>query len=381
MKKNNGHRRAADIITAAVFAVFLSVFAVMLIVSKDRDFSEMENRTLAQKPEVSFENIKSGKFTDDLEKYISDQLFAKDQLVSLKTDFDRLLGKSYQNGVYIIKDEGTGDLRFVQQYTENKAQIDENIGYLKEFAQSIDIPADLILVPNASAFMKDRLPTAAVCDDQLGSIEYIRGLVGDSLGFYPMTDALSEKPEQNYYRTDHHWNRTGAMRAVTEYFSKSGQAVPEYTDNVSTLRGSFFGTLYSKAPSAFTEADDLTYGDPEIESIEWVSEGKTADSIIDRSFLDKKDKYAALLGGNFSQIRIKTGHGGEKVLILKDSYANAAMEFLCAGYSEITMIDLRYYHMQEYTVAELCEQYGADRVIMLYNMDFINEDKNFVWLT
>ena len=71
---------------------------------------------------------------------------------------------------------------------------------------------------------------------------------------------------------------------------------------------------------------------------------------------------------------------GGKVLVLKDSYANAAMQFLMQHYSEITMIDLRYYHLQEKSVSELCREYGVDRVLMLYNMDFINEDRNFVWL-
>ena len=66
--------------------------------------------------------------------------------------------------------------------------------------------------------------------------------------------------------------------------------------------------------------------------------------------------------------------------MLKDSYANAAMQFLADQYSEITMIDLRYYHMQEKSVSELAKELGAERVIMLYNMDFLNEDNNFVWL-
>ena len=99
---------------AAVFLLFVFGFAAALIVSGDKDFSETENRTLAQKPKLSWEEIKEGRFTSGLESYISDQLFAKDQLVTLKTDLDRLLGKSYQNGVYLIKDGGK--LRYIQRY-------------------------------------------------------------------------------------------------------------------------------------------------------------------------------------------------------------------------------------------------------------------------
>ena len=77
---------------------------------------------------------------------------------------------------------------------------------------------------------------------------------------------------------------------------------------------------------------------------------------------------------------IKSNCRGEKVLILKDSYANAAMQFFIDQYSEITMIDLRYYRMQEKSVSELAKELGVDRIIMLYNMDFLNEDNNFIWL-
>ena len=118
-----------------------------------------------------------------------------------------------------------------------------------------------------------------------------------------------------------------------------------------------------------------------VQEIEWVNEGKISDSILDKSFLDKKDKYASFFGGNFAQIRIKTGHEGGRALVLKDSYANSAVQQLFTRYSEIVMVDLRYYHMQEKDVSELVSDYGIDRVIMLYNMDFLNEDRNFVWLS
>ena len=88
------------------------------------------------------------------------------------------------------------------------------------------------------------------------------------------------------------------------------------------------------------------------------------------------------MGGNFAQVKISSNAAGdEKVLILKDSYANAIVPFLADSYSEITMIDLRYYHFAENTVSELIDKYDIDRVILIYNMDFINSDQNFIWLS
>ena len=382
MEMENKKKRAADLIMISVFVIFVFGFAAALIIRNDKAFSETENRNLAQKPDVNWQDIKDGKFSEGLENYISDQLFAKDELVTLKTDLDRLLGKSFQNGVYFVNDNGR--IRYVQQYKENLTQLKENVGCLNDFAEGLDIPADFVLVPNASMNMLSKLPAGADCDDQAESIKYVESLVSGKISFYPMTDVMSKNTDY-YYKTDHHWNNDGAYAAVGEYLRQSGQIAPngqEYTASGTGIRD-FYGTLYSKAPTVFADADEFVYDEKccQAVSVEWVNEGKISDSILDRSYLDKKDKYAAFFGGNFAQIRIKTGHEGERVLVLKDSYANAAMQFLMQQYSEVTMIDLRYYHMQEKSVSELCREYGIDRVIMLYNLDFLNEDRNFVWLS
>ncbi len=374
--------RLADILTAAVFLLFVFGIGAATLFSSDREFSEMENRTLAQKPEFSLESVKKGEYTDKLETYLSDQIFGKDLFVSIKTDFDRLLGKRFQNGVYLVSDSD-GSMRFLQQYTENTDQIDENIGYINDFAETVNIPVDFILVPNAQSALGDKLPSYALCDDQNKSIERVGEKLSDKVNFYPMNfeEAGLAGKEDSYYRTDHHWTSLGAWNVVNAYLALSGQKniLPEYE---SETIPDFYGTLYSKAPSAAAEPDPLwLYTNPDGKySVTWLPAGNTSDSIIDRSFFDKKDKYAGFFGGNFTRVDITSQNEGEKVLIIKDSYANAAMQFLIDQYSEITMIDLRYYHMQMQTIAELCEEKKIDRIILLYNMDFVNEDQNFIWL-
>lgn len=386
-EKLNRSKRVGGIMTVSIFLIFLFGFAAALLIMPDKDFSETENRTLAKKPELSVGNIKDGTFSDQLEKYISDQLLWKDALVSLKTDFDKLLAHNYQNGVYICKDNN-GDLRYIQRYKENEALIKKNVGCINDFAESIDIPVDLVLVPNAVARFKDRMPASMLTDDQEASFAKVGNELSDKVNFYPMLETMVWNGHDNYYyRTDHHWTSEGAWNTVMSYIEASGQKPVIPVENgqaaysAETVKG-FLGTLYSKAPSAFATSDNVyIFSNPNGKyEVNWVAEGRTGSSIIDRSFFEKKDKYAAFLGGNFTRVDIKSNSRGGKVLVLKDSYANAAMQFLADQYSEITMIDLRYYHMQEKSVSELAKELGAERVIMLYNMDFLNEDNNFVWL-
>ena len=374
------HNKIRNLILTIVFLLFIFGFAVAGLIQKDREFSEMENRNLAQFPEFSFDSLKSGDFTAGIESYMSDQVFLKDNLVSLKTDCERAVLKSYQNGVYFGEDG-----YYLQQYTENKMQIDKNIGYINEWAEGLDegIAINFMLVPNSISVNADKLPALSVNDDQLKSVEHIQQALSDRIELFNAYDSLkmaSDGGKQVFYKTDHHWTDEG-VRAVFEYFT--GTKIGNDYD-ATIIRDDFYGTLYSKAPSALTKAENMVlprHSDKNY-TVNYVKENKVADSLIAESFLDKKDKYASFLGGNFSRVDISSEGCAtdKKVLILKDSYANAMMPYLADYYSEIVMVDLRYYHMEAQTVAELVQSEGIDEVLMIYNMDFINTDNNFLWL-
>ena len=92
-------KQLKNYIMIVCFLLFIFGFSVASFISEDREFSENENRYLQQAPEFSWKKLKSGEFTSDIESYMSDQIFMKDQLVSLKTVTDRTLLKNYQNGV------------------------------------------------------------------------------------------------------------------------------------------------------------------------------------------------------------------------------------------------------------------------------------------
>ena len=86
-----------------IFLLFMAVACGFLIFQPDREYSASENRMLAQKPEFSLANLASGKFMTDMEDYVTDQFFFRDQWISLKVLEDMALGKRESNGVYIGK--------------------------------------------------------------------------------------------------------------------------------------------------------------------------------------------------------------------------------------------------------------------------------------
>ena len=375
--------KISQIIMVSIFIIFIMGFCVWTFFTKDRQFSEMENRNLAQFPEFSWKQLKDGKFTQELESYMSDQLPFKDSLVTLKTDTDRLLMHNLQNGVYFGSDG-----YYLQNYKEFPVQVNKNIGYVNELAGLCKgTEVDFMLVPNSISVMSDKLPSVNNTEDQQKTIDKIKSGLDKSIKFYCPMDELKKAVAdgtQTYYKTDHHWTSDGARVAFDGFMKFLGEDELKAEYDVKELKD-FMGTLYSKAPSAFSSKDTMKlYTDKNNKlTVKYVDQNKTTDTLFDSSFEDKKDKYSTFLGGNFPVVEIKADNAQQdkKVLILKDSYANCAMPYFTSMYSDVTMMDMRYYHMQKLTVAEYVKQNNIDKVILLYNVDFFNTDTNFVEMT
>ena len=91
--------------------------------------------------------------------------------------------------------------------------------------------------------------------------------------------------------------------------------------------------------------------------------------------LNKKDKYAVFLGGNYGELRIlpeEQPGTGENILILKDSYANCFVPFLYGHFDNIYMLDLRYYNGN---ITEYAESHGITEILALYNISSYIDDK------
>ena len=88
----------------ALFCLFLGGLLVWHVLLPDRDRSEVENRTLTQLPEFSWESLKDGSYTAAVEEYFADQFPLRDEWTGLKARTEQLLGKTLFNGVFLCGD-------------------------------------------------------------------------------------------------------------------------------------------------------------------------------------------------------------------------------------------------------------------------------------
>lgn len=363
-----------------MFLSYIAFFSIGSIVAKDRDFSQMENRNLEQFPEVSYDGIMSGEFSDDFEKYMSDQIIYKDFLVRLKVTENRVLGQKLINGTYFSDKD-----MLISEYINPYNQLTKNISYVNEFADvNPDLNITWLIAPNACYIYKDRLPNYATCYDQGEVMGYIVGNISDRINLVDCSIPLIENKEDYiYYNTDHHWTMNGAYIGYVSLCESLGiSATPRDFYDIVTGSDEFYGTLYSNAPT-FTQKPDriLLFNNPEGEyTVEYTDKGTSMDSLYNTDNLKVKDKYTTYLDGNHSIIRIlsnaPSGDNG-KLLVIKDSYAHSLLPLLADNFSEIVVVDLRYYHS---SVSELAREEGIENIVFINNLDFLSTDNNFLWL-
>ena len=144
----------------------------------------------------------------------------------------------------------------------------------------------------------------------------------------------------------------------------------------------FNGTLYSQSGIHWLPPDSMEFWVPEdgLAVTSWRSGAAEDAALYDRSYLTQKDKYSAFLGGNQPLCVIKNENitDGGKILLIRDSYSDALAPFLAQSFSEVHLLDLRYYRAP---AAQYAAENGIDEIVALYSIPNFITDKNLVLLT
>lgn len=352
----------------AGFVLLLACFVLLNLVHRDAQFSQEENRVMAQRPKFSIEAVIKGKYMTDFEKYVSDQFFGRNQWIRLKLLEDRILGKKESNGVYL----GKGGYLMEKPGAVDWENVKKNVQAISDFSKRHqNLPVYLSLVPNAFHVMKEKRPSFAPVPNQQEDIDRVMEMAGGSVQGIDIARTLFEhRQEPLYYKTDHHWKSLGAYYGFLEISSAMGIPGVETEYHVYTVANDFEGTLASKSGDHRSK-DTIEVYQPKNKDMDYlvsyVEEGKRSSSVYDSSCLKEKDQYTVFFGGNHARVDIQTTLPQERnLLIFKDSYANCLVPFLVPYYQNIIMIDPRYFYDSVDKVVESCR---ITEVLYLYNVN------------
>ena len=368
-----------------VFIGFIAVMLILFIILPKKEYSSSEKRYLQEAPELNasslFTSDKKNSFQTKFEKYIEDHTAGRNFWVGFSAYYNLALGNNGEKGVY----KGADD--YLINDPEAKDMLARNSGFMEEFAQQINVPVTVAVAPSTGWLCPDKLPRfhyTYLDDERFAALED----TFDKAEFIDLRDGLKEAYDgghQVFYRTDHHWTAYGAYTAYRALSKTLGYTPHEPTDySVDTYEG-FYGTTYSTSGFWLTPPDSIEVWDNKLNDGDIkvsITDGENTieqDDMFFYSHLDEDDKYPVYLDGNHPYTVIKNTKlkDGKKLMVIKDSFAHSMVPFLADHYSEIIMVDLRYY---SYPLSEIISCEGVDRVLMLYSLDNLTSDDNIAKL-
>ncbi|MCD7745640.1 MAG: hypothetical protein LUI13_10225 [Lachnospiraceae bacterium] len=365
-----------------LFCILIFGFGIVTAISPDSEYSETENRTLAQMPALRLQAILDGSFESDYEEYLTDQFVLRDDWIALKTTVERAAGRTQSNDIYFAEDDY---LIEAHTGTFTDAQAQTNIQLLAQFTEKYaeQFGADhmtVMIIPNAVDVLREKLPAFASPYDEEEYLAQIEAALADV--WFDAGSVLWEHcGEEIYYRTDHHWKTLGAFYVYQAWANAQGFAAPTLEQyEIETVTDSFEGTIQSKlgihtvtdSIELFRNTDEPSY------TVEKDGNGELLESVYDYSALETKSKYDIFFGGNNALTQIRTEAGtGRKILVIKDSYAHCFVPFLISEFDEIDVLDIRYYNQE---LSALIDGNEYTDLLFLYNASGFAEDTSLTKL-
>lgn len=334
------------------FIVFIFGILIASTISKDKQFSDYENRSLQMFPEISKEAIFEGDFQNNFDTYTSDQLIFKNYFVKAKNYLDISQLKLEVNGVYRAKDNF-----YIERHSKDDYDLEllnKNIDFLLNFKNKYN--AEIYLVPTANQILQDKLTFNNDFDynnymSKIENINYVDNILNSYEG----------NKDDLFYKTDHHWTTIGAYELYKNIVENPIEL------NLELIDDSFYGTINNKLN--ITMEPDKIYKQSSSTNFKinydmMPKEG----NMYEEKHLKTKDKYSYFLDSNHGHISIINEDiaSNEKVLIIKDSYANCFVPFMAESYKQVDVIDLRYFNMP---MSQYLTMFNYDRIIVLYNKD------------
>lgn len=368
-------------IISVIFVAFIGIFAVLFWVLPKSDFSPKEKRYLQGFPEISVQSLTDGTFETDFENYINDHMVLRDVFMGVNSYSNIAVLNNGSDGVYKCSDG------YLINEPATDSRLDLNLSVTADFKDKTGIDTTVMIVPSTGYIMDDKLP---LVHKNYNDDRYYNRIESfcqkNGLGFVDLRDTFNSRKNstQIYYKTDHHWTTVGAYLAYQSLCEKWGIEVKETNGYIVEKTPDFYGTTYNTSGFWLNESDiiEVWKNRDNHSTCEITANGKTTayKSMFFPKQLEGADKYTVFLNGNNPVTTVKNpdNKGKEKLLVIKDSFSHCLAPFLSEKFSQITLVDMRYY--KKSVSEEIVKKDKFDKVLICMSMDNFLEDKDFAFL-
>ncbi|MCQ2507987.1 MAG: DHHW family protein [Dorea sp.] len=373
MSKMSRKKRAQLNKRRLVSILFVVAFALIMIanlVIPDRVHAGKEYRDLAQKPKLSGQALIDGTYMDDFESYLTDQFNGHNKLTRLRARVSLLLGIRKTNGVY----KGKHGYLLEEIKPIDEEQMQQTVTAMQEFERNYPtVPMYVALVPNAASILKDQLPSHVRVLDQNAQFDEIYGMLASDFKTIDLFETmLAHRDEAVYYHTDEHWTSLGtyyAYNTLLDQLDLNQDLAIAY--NTYAVSNDFTGSMAGLSGYERTYRDNIYIYNASNDgsAIKVVVDASDVEedvaTLYDNQKLDTENQYRLFLGGDHPFVSIRTdADSSDKLLLVKNSFANSLVPFLTPFYREIVMVDPDYYTEN---LNNLMKEYKFNKVLFLFD--------------
>ncbi len=282
-----------------------------------------------------------------------------------------------KNGLVLLK--GT---RAMELYGNNFSAFEKYANTINRLKAAMpDKTVYNMLIPTSVEFYSPDAYHVPKNKNQKIGINYAYGKLQNVLAINAYDSLYAHKDEYTYFRTDHHWTGLGAYYAYCE-FAKIAGLVPADKQNLTYGKiNGFVGSLsrYVGSNILKNNPDYLEYYMPStvcdatVYSNASMTGGIKVSVIASR--VSSSNKYLAFLSGDHAMIRVTTSADTDRsIVVIKDSFGNAFIPWLCNNYKTIYVVDPRRVTMN---LPQFVNEHGINEVLCV-NYTFVPTNPSYM---
>ena len=330
-------------ITLIVAFVIVLVFPTVLyaLVGKKLDNVNYEQRTMAQRPSLTSENLRD--FSKEFEAYYSDNMPFRNQFIRLNATFDYHAFKDAPSDIVVLGkkewlfyNEDIDNMLDVNQVSEGQInQITKNLINAQSVLANQGIDMMLYIVPDKARVYKEFVPDYIVnrMPEENSVITLMKALAENAPQVkvvFPY-DTIMEYKNANpditlYGRCDTHWNTVGAYLGAEDFLKGLDVQIPSIETQTITMEESknydLTGILNTKVRGAkdySIEADVTGYA---------------------------KDDLRDVNGFKYTSYDV-SNEGKKDLFVSRDSFALALSDFIAPAYNNSTWVHHEFFDQSQ----------------------------------
>ncbi len=417
-------------ILVALVAAMMTAFVVVFCTLPRSTFSELERRDLLRFPDFTWESLRNGDFTQSVSNWFSDSEPFRDVLMRGSMELKSLMAFKTRDAVtfHAAQEEPVtvaetpsavdlvGDQRDIEEFHNdvNANAKMENAGVIvvgnapdaralmafknknkgeQRYAEVVnkyqtlfgsEVNVYCMIIPTAVEYY---CPVNArnCTDPEFPVLNELYKLIDTTVQVVDLYDLMGAHVDEDIYlRTDHHWSPLGAYYAARQFAMVAGVKVPELEDFVTDTIKGYVGSMYGfskdvnvkKSPEDFVfyKPTGVTYNTTYIryeldEDFQIIGEERPHQGEFFVKTAGTGSAYCTFMGSDARITQVKTDADcPRRLLVMKDSFGNAIPGYLFGSFSEIHVIDFRYF---TYNIKDYIETHGITDILMANNISHV----------